>query len=212
MEITPISQDNLSPDLPVVQRTRSIIAARWVSNTFCPPVLAVTAIFMVATWLATPAAWLWSGFEILFGIAPSIGFILFQLKKGKVSDFEIYHREQRKGSYIFTLASGALTLVVMWLFAAPLLIIALSAAALIQVAIMFTINTRWKISAHASSMAVFVTLLVYLFGRASLPATVGIPLMIWSRVRLRRHTLMQTIAGSLLGISILSLCLMLLNS
>ena len=57
-------------------------------------------------------------------------------------------------------------------------------------------------------MAVFVTLLVYLFGRPLLPTTVGIPLMVWSRVSLRRHTLLQTIAGSVLGISILVLCLL----
>ena len=211
MEISPITQTDLSPNLPVVRSTRQIKMARWVSNTFSPPVLAATMIVMVAALLATPAAWLWSGFEFLFGIVPSIGFILIQLKKGKVSDFEIYHREQRRGSYIFTLVSGSLTVCIMWLFAAPLIIITIAIAALMQVAIMFMINTRWKISAHASSMAIFVTLLVYLFGRSLLPATVGIPLMIWSRVKLRRHTLMQTIAGSILGITILLFCLFLIN-
>jgi len=182
--------------------------ARWVSNVFCPPVLAVTAIFLVSFQLATLAAWLWSGFIFLVGIASPLAYILFQLKRGKVSDFEIYHREQRKGSYIFTLVCGSLTLLAMWLFAAPLLIIALGAAALFQVGIMFLINMRWKISAHAASMAVFITLLVYLFGRPMLPSTVGIPLMVWSRVSLRRHTLLQTLAGSALGVIVLVLCLL----
>ena len=99
----------------------------------------------------------------------------------------------------------------MWTFAAPILIITLGAAALVQVGIMFMINTRWKISAHAASMAVFVTLLVRLFGLPLLPSTVGIPLMVWSRVRLQRHTLMQTIAGSLLGIIVFVLCVLALQ-
>jgi membrane-associated phospholipid phosphatase len=211
MEISSDSQGKLSPPLPVVARTRTIRVARFVSNAFCPPTLAVAAIYMVAMVLATPAAWFWGSFELFGGVVPAVGFILFQLKRGKVSDFEIYHREQRKASYIFTLISASATILVMWIFAAPLLIIILGAAALIQVVIMAVINTRWKISAHASAMALFVTLVIYMFGRPSLPAAVGIPLMIWSRVRLRRHTLMQTIAGSLLGILVLTLCLTLVE-
>ena len=194
--------------IPVPPHTRRLRMARLVSNMFCPPILAVVSIFLVSFQLASLAAWLWSGFIFLFSIASPLGYVLFQLKRGKVTDFEIYHREQRRGSYIFTLICGSVTLVIMWIFAAPILIIAIGAASLAQVGIMFLINTRWKISAHAASMAVFVTLLVYLFGRPLLPTTVGIPLMVWSRVSLRRHTLLQTIAGSALGISILVLCLL----
>ncbi len=211
MEVSPSTPTDFSPHLPAVAQTRSIRVARLVSNVFCPPALAVYAIFVVAATLSTPVAWFWSGFEILFGLVPAVGFILSQLKRGKISDFEIYHREQRRGSYIFTLASASVSIFIMWLFAAPILIITLMVAVVFQVAVMFMINSRWKISAHASSMALFVTLLVFLFGRVLLPATAGIPLMVWSRVSLRRHTLMQTIAGSLLGIAILSLCLLFIN-
>lgn len=211
MEISPSTQTDFSPNLPAVNQTRSIRVARLVSNIFCPPALAVYAIFVVAATLATPAAWLWSGFEILFGLVPSVGFILLQLKRVQVSDFEIYHREQRRGSYIFTLASASVSIFIMWLFAAPILIITLMVAVVFQTSIMFAINSRWKISAHASSMALFVTLLIFLFGRVLLPVGAGIPLMVWSRVSLRRHTLMQTIAGSLLGIAILSVCLLFIN-
>ncbi|MCE1253059.1 MAG: phosphatase PAP2 family protein [Anaerolineae bacterium] len=212
MEISPSTQTDLSPNLPVVTQTRSIRVARFVSNVFCPPALAIYGILVVAATLATPAAWFWSGFEVFFGLVPSVGFILFQLKRGQVSDFEIYHREQRRGSYIFTLLSTSASIFIMWLFAAPILIISLLVAVILQVGLMFMINTRWKISAHASSMALFVTLLVFLYGRTLLPVTVGIPLMIWSRVSLRRHTLMQTIAGSLLGISILTLSWLFINA
>jgi membrane-associated phospholipid phosphatase len=197
--------------LPIVPRTRTIKVARMVSNAFCPPILAVAGILLVAIQAASMTAWLWSGFVFLIGIITPLSFILYQLKRGHVSDFEIYHREQRKGSYLFTLICGTVSLVVMWIFAAPILIITLGAAALVQVGIMFMINTRWKISAHAASMAVFVTLLVRLFGLPLLPSTVGIPLMVWSRVRLQRHTLMQTIAGSLLGIIVFVLCVLALQ-
>jgi membrane-associated phospholipid phosphatase len=206
MEIYSNNSTELS--IPEKPRTRTLRAARLVSNVFCPPILAVAGIFLVSFQIASVAAWLWSTFIFLTSIATPLGYILFQLKRGKVSDFEIYHREQRKGSYIFTLICGAVTLLVMWLFAAPILIITLGFASLLQVGIMFLINTRWKISAHAASMAVFVTLLVYLFGRPLLPTTVGIPLMVWSRVSLRRHTLLQTLAGSILGVIILAMCLL----
>lgn len=204
MEILPEANTNLS--MPVVPQTRTITMARWVSNIFCPPVLATAGVFLVASYLASTAAWLWGGFIVLSSILTPIGFILLQLKKGKVSDFEIYHREQRKGTYIFTMVCGVVSVIVMWLFTAPVLIMVLGLSAVLQVVIMFFINTHWKISAHAASMAVFITLLLLLFGRIMLPTTVGIPLMVWSRVRLHRHTFFQTLAGSLLGISILTIC------
>ena len=205
MDMVPETSNELS--LPVVPRTRSVRMARWVSNVFCPPILATAGVFLVSAQLASLGAWLWGSFIFLFSIITPLGYILFQLKRGQVSDFEIYHREQRKSSYLFTMVCGVVSVAVMWLFAAPILIIVLGAAAVIQVGIMFLINTRWKISAHAASMAVFITLLVYLFGRPMLPTTVGIPLMVWSRVRLNRHTLLQTLAGTLLGILILAACL-----
>jgi membrane-associated phospholipid phosphatase len=40
-----------------------------------------------------------------------------------------------------------------------------------------------------------------LFG-VLLPLVIGVPLMAWARVRLRRHTVAQTIAGLLLGLAI----------
>ena len=36
----------------------------------------------------------------------------------------------------------------------------------------------------------------------ALPLVVGVPLIAWARVRLRRHTVTQTIAGALLGLTI----------
>ena len=209
MAIAPETSNDLI--LPVVPRTRTIKLARMVSNVFCPPLLATAGILLVAAQINSLGAWFWSSFIFLSGIISPLSFILFQLKKGKVSDFEIYHREQRKGSYIFTMVCGTVSVIVMWLFAAPILLLILAAAAVIQVLIMSLINTRWKISAHAASMGLFVTLLIYLYGHTMLPTTVGIPLMVWSRVRLHRHTLLQTIAGTILGISILAVCLSMLQ-
>jgi membrane-associated phospholipid phosphatase len=205
MEVIP--EPTIDTSLPVVPHTRAITMARWVSNIFCPPILAIAGVCLVSSYLASVAAWLWGGFIILSSILTPVGYILFQLRSGKVSDFEIYHREQRKGTYVFTMLCGVISVIVMWLFAAPVLIIILGLSAVLQVILMALINTRWKISAHSASMAVFITLLVFLFGRSMLPTTIGIPLMVWSRVRLHRHTLFQTLAGSLLGISILSFCL-----
>ena len=86
----------------------------------------------------------------------------------------------------------------------------MTGASLTQTLLMSIINLRWKISAHAAAMAGFAVLCFYLVGILGMLFLLGIPLMIWSRVLLHRHTLGQTIAGSLLGAGIFTLFLLLI--
>jgi membrane-associated phospholipid phosphatase len=49
---------------------------------------------------------------------------------------------------------------------------------------------------HCATAAAFSTLMLHLSGTA-LPLLVGVPILAWSRVQLRRHTAAQTAAGAL---------------
>jgi membrane-associated phospholipid phosphatase len=60
----------------------------------------------------------------------------------------------------------------------------------------------WKISLHASSVASAVTLLATLYGTVVLPAYLLVVAVGWSRVVLRRHTIAQVVAGTLLSIAL----------
>jgi membrane-associated phospholipid phosphatase len=77
-------------------------------------------------------------------------------------------------------------------------LIIIAAALWFQTVAMFTITLWWKISLHAAAAAGAATMAWALLG-TGLPFLLTVPLIAWSRIRLRRHTLAQTVLGALLG-------------
>jgi len=67
---------------------------------------------------------------------------------------------------------------------------------------MFLITLLWKISAHTAGIAGPTTALVLVFGAWIVPLYALSILMVWSRVKLRAHTLSQAIAGMIVAITI----------
>ena len=96
------------------------------------------------------------------------------------------------------------------------LVVAFAALFPINTAIILLINTRWKISLHMTSLAGFVSVLLFtaLTVWRDLPApteaaltiaTVGplmllVPLLMWARVRVGAHTVGQVVAGAVFGL------------
>lgn len=62
-----------------------------------------------------------------------------------------------------------------------------------------SITHAWKISGHAMSVALAAGLVVARFGWDWWPVLLFVPLMCWSRIVTKNHTLAQTIAGSIYG-------------
>jgi membrane-associated phospholipid phosphatase len=127
-------------------------------------------------------------------------YLLWLLHRGLVADLDVQRREQRTRPLIFTLACGGLAWIVLAAGRAPWLMSVLAGQLWLQTLLIFVITLYWKISVHCTTAAAVATLVWSLFG-TPLPLLVGVPLIAWSRVRQRRHTLAQTIAGSLLGIA-----------
>ena len=66
---------------------------------------------------------------------------------------------------------------------------------------MFLITLLWKISAHTAGIAGPTTALVLVFGAWIVPLYALSILMVWSRVKLRAHTLSQAISGMIVAIT-----------
>ncbi|NPV56615.1 MAG: phosphatase PAP2 family protein [Anaerolineae bacterium] len=192
--------DGLSINLPEFIPSWDRRVAKIISNVANPALLASCMVLLAAAFVRGTAAWTWAWIGIITNILVPVAFILWMLKRGNISDFDIYYREQRKLPYLVTLSCSMVTVTAMLIGGAPMIFVIIIAASLTQMMIMFLINRRWKISAHAAGMASFSMFLFHSLGVTALPALFGIPLMIWSRVRLKRHTLFQTLAGSALGI------------
>jgi membrane-associated phospholipid phosphatase len=108
-------------------------------------------------------------------------------------------------------ANTAVVFLVMLLLGAPKLILIVIATAVLQLFFMLLITLRWKISGHCTAVAGLVVLALALFGENLLPSTLLIPLVAWSRIRLKRHTPAQTVAGSFMGAVIVSTLLYFTN-
>ena len=86
-----------------------------------------------------------------------------------------------------------------------------TAAAILQILLVLVITLRWKISGHCTSAAGLAFLTVALYGENVIPLTLIVPIIAWSRIRLRRHTIPQTLAGSFLGAATVIIILYLAN-
>jgi len=105
-------------------------------------------------------------------------------------------RERVFFAFVLFYAAGTLTL---WLLHAPKLMTASMAGYTTASLIVQYITRYWKISTHALGITAPLVVMVYLYGPQPLPFLVLIPIVGWSRIWLRAHTLLQVIAGTCLG-------------
>ena len=183
--------------------TRGEYLAYGISQLGSPPVMGLVGLIVVAASMAVSGVWLWSGVYALMALVAPMLFLIWQVRHGYVTDLDVQLREQRKGSLLVTSAGFGVSWLVMHIGRAPLLLKAMAGAGFVQWLIVFAITLRWKISAHTSSAAGVTMLILHVFGLAAAPLVISIPLIAWSRVKLRRHTLGQTIAGALLGSAVI---------
>lgn len=199
---TSYTETTIETPVPVLPMTRDRYMARWVSRIASPPLLAVTGVLVAAAEVTGLAAWWWAAFILVVSVGVPSGYVFYLVKRGRVTDFDVFVRSQRFWPYVVSLICGGLSWLVLAVGHAPRLLILLSGASVSQGLLMFLINTRWKISAHAASTAGMAVIIWQILGAPAAPVLFVIPLVAWSRVRLGRHTLMQVIAGSALGAAV----------
>lgn len=196
---TSYTDSPLEPQLPILPITRDRRVARWISRVSSPPLAAIGGAIFSASEITGSNAWHWVLFIVCFNVLLPSGYILWLKRHGKVTDFDVFLREQRFWPYIFSISCGAISWLAMAFFHAPRLLTILSGATVGQGLVMFLINQRWKISAHSAGIAGISVLIWQLLGAAGSPVLLIIPIVGWSRVRLGRHTPGQVIMGALLG-------------
>jgi hypothetical protein len=173
--------------------------ARLVSDVFCPPTLAAGSILLTAYSLATPAAWRWALYYLALAVLVPTLYVVWLLRRGEVTDFHLRVREQRiKPMMVMVATVISAWLTMMW-GGAPDFLLLMAGAGMALMGVLFVVTLRWKISGHAAASSGFFTLCWMLMGQAAAPVALLMPVVAWSRVKLRRHTVPQIIAGSLVG-------------
>ena len=130
-------------------------------------------------------------------IIPSI--IAYVWIKNKNLEIDMPHKEDRLYPLLWILLSYLLGVTFLFIISAPPVITVLMFCYFSNTLVVLLISLFWKISIHAVGVAGPVAFLIYVFGYPGLIFLLLIPLIMWSRLYLKRHTFGQVIAGSVLG-------------
>ena len=147
------------------------------------------------------SAFNWTMYTILFLLIMG-GFILYKVRQGTFTDYDVSKREQRP---LLFLVSGVLAIVYLIglsLLKAPSILYAVTFGVIIAVILASIINNWIKVSMHVSTITALLVSLALIYGGFYYFLLLGIPLMGYIRVRAKRHTVPETIAGAIFGMSL----------
>ena len=139
---------------------------------------------------------LWTALCIVFGSLIPFIFILILYKKKKINDLHVPKREERIKPTLVTLVSYMLGFFVFYILRSPVYLRAIFFGSFLTVIVLVLITYFWKISFHTSWITFFCITYYIIFGKWAILLTVCIPLIAWARVKIKRHSLAQVIAGS----------------
>jgi hypothetical protein len=129
-------------------------------------------------------------------------YFFWALRKGIIADIDITKRQQRYGVMTLMLV---LQLISLWLIYTRGNATLLDLSLIIDAVFISTylITLLWKISLHMTINVIGILLVNVLFDWKYMYLLAIIPLVMWSRFYLKKHTLSQLIAGTLVSGSIM---------
>lgn len=148
---------------------------------------------------------------IYFIIALSFSMIIpflyiFSLKrKGHLETVDITERMQRLNPFAFSILSYFAGFIVLRLADAPLHVQGLMFCYGSNTLLVMLVTRWWKVSVHTTGIAGPLVALTFGFGTVVYPFYSLIILVGLSRIVLKRHTIMQVLAGGLIGLSLTAL-------
>jgi membrane-associated phospholipid phosphatase len=126
--------------------------------------------------------------------------IVIEAARGRI-DLDVSQRENRTKFFIFSLIFYALSYAIYSLLGC--IIMSALAAAYFTVTLGVTIaSLKYKVSVHGAGVGGPGTALILVFGLLALPVVLIWIAVIWARIVLQQHSMLQSILGVLVGILI----------
>lgn len=122
-------------------------------------------------------------------------FILFLYRKGKISDLQIPSRKERLLPLLIINLSVIAGFFILIYLKPERLLVSVYAVYLLGLPAVSLVTLFWKISFHATYITLFSFVYLIVFGKWAIFTLLFIPLVGWSRIKLKRHTTAQVIAG-----------------
>lgn len=179
--------------------------ARAVSDVLCPPVLAVPAM-LLSMWLSGMNSTLpFAALYFAIAVVPPVLYVLYLVQSGQVQDFHLPERKERTKPFIASIAASLVAWGILQWLGSPALFNGVIFALIVQVALLLVITLFWQISIHTATVAGFVTFAMLatwpLLGLATIAWLPLVPLVGWSRLHLKRHTISQILIGGMVGVA-----------
>lgn len=173
-----------------------------ISRIFEPLVLFLFILVMVFVRAHVPAGTaVWQGAIILFVmIVPPIFLLIRAIKKKKISNWDMSDRKQRVGALLVFLGFFASGIFLLSLFYEPG-ITRFFLYMFVVFLLFFAVTLRYKMSGHLTGLAIWIFCISSWFGWHVILLCMLLPLLGWSRVTLKRHTVGQVILGTMFGLA-----------
>lgn len=188
---------NLSETSSSISNPNDLRLARIISTVFHPFLIAPLVFLYLSMEHTDTLRFGWEVWFITF-IATNvvIGVYVGSMKRrGHTSSIDVPERLKRRRPFAIGVLGYIGATIALILIHAPVIIIALMAAYAVNTTIATIINQWWKISIHGMSLGGSVVPFLFLYGGYWWSLILVFPLMIYSRVKLRAHTLAQVVAG-----------------
>ena len=174
-----------------------------VSRVFEPLVLFIFILVMVFVRAKLPLpTLLWQSSIIFFVIIlPPILLLIRAIKQKKISNWDMSDRKQRVGALVVFLGFFATGIFLLSLFHEP----SITNFFLYMFGVFllfFMVTLRYKMSGHLTGLAIWLMCVSSWFGGLVNVFYFMLPLLCWSRVVLKRHTLGQVLLGSVFGLTL----------
>lgn len=141
-------------------------------------------------------------FPLLYILVTLIPYVIFK-KLGKISDYEFTKREERP-PYFTAVTGGYFVIFLLTLLLKDPSIIKIALAMFTTSCVLTIVNLYWKMSGHMAYSTLFSFTLLFLFPNITYLPFIFLftPLIAISRVVLKRHSVLQVIAGTIFSATI----------
>lgn len=181
--------------------------ARFISFILNPLILLLTVPFFLLLRLGSDLnyALTWTAYTFFFLIALTL-FIRECVKRGIFTNMDVSKREQRPLLFNVSILMTFIYLAGLYLFDGPQILVVITVGVMLGILLSSIINTRIKASMHVATISALIFTTAIVFSGYYLFLLFLIPLVAWARLKIKRHTLSETVVGGLLGV-LLSLCI-----
>lgn len=179
----------------------SMFSAQIISILFHPIVLSFLTPIILIIFYPREVSYsiLWILYPLFF-VGIVCLFTYFGVKTKLFSDFDVTKRKERGPLYIFVMILSVIYIALLFIFNGPKSLMVLGGGILIGAIIFDLINKKLKASIHVGAVSAFMSSIALLFGGVFFVFPVLIPVVAWSRIHMRKHTVSESIIGGAIGV------------